>query len=171
MWEDIQKTLEKYLRVQNDKKKKMDDHRNLTKYRRRLDRVVKHEIRCERQLNQKINVTNSTNLGYIHSHEKYELPQPITKRKLEGKSGIGEKKLSRFRNMREWTGLNIEQVFGTGKDRDDYAGSHRQPALRTVLTDIVCLHKLPHETFLFSKIICAVCSALVQCVHSISHQS
>lgn len=61
------------------------------------------KYRCERQLLHTIKVRRSAYLGHILRHEKYELPQLVIEKeiKIEGKRGIGRKKVSLLRNIRQ----------------------------------------------------------------------
>lgn len=58
--------------------------------------------------------------GHMLRGPKYELLQTIMKRKIEGKRRIGRKNLSWLRNIRTWSGLNVEELFRVASDREQY---------------------------------------------------
>ena len=68
----------------------------------------------ERELLGTIKMRKTTYLGHLLRNDKYYIPQLIIKGKLQGKRGIG-------RNIRNWTGLNFEELVRTAEDREDFA--------------------------------------------------
>ncbi|KYN02133.1 hypothetical protein ALC62_07054 [Cyphomyrmex costatus] len=58
--------------------------------------------------------------GHMLRGPKYELLQIIMKGKIEGKRRIGRKNLSWLRNIRTWSGLNVEELFRVASDREQY---------------------------------------------------
>ena len=82
---------------------------------------VLQKIGGERELLHIIKIRKTTYLGHLLRNEKYELPQLIIEGKLEGKRGLGRKRLSWMRNIRNWTGMNFEQVLRTAQDRHAFA--------------------------------------------------
>ena len=82
---------------------------------------VLRRMGCERQLLLTIKTRKTAYLGHILRHQKYELPQLIIKGKIEGKRGIGRKRLSWMRNIRQWTGLNYEQIIRVAQNRVEFA--------------------------------------------------
>lgn len=59
-------------------------------------------------------------LGHIMRNQKYDILQLIIEGKIEGKRGIGRKKMSWLRNIRQWTGLNtIGSLVHTFRNREE----------------------------------------------------
>ena len=54
-------------------------------------------------------------------NEKYHVLQLIVKGKIEGKRGLGRKKLSWLRNIRNWTHLTFEELIRKAGNREDFA--------------------------------------------------
>lgn len=61
-------------------------------------------------------------LGHVLRGEKYRLLQLIMKGKVEGRRGIGRKRMSWLKNIREWTGIrSAEELFRMAENRSAYA--------------------------------------------------
>lgn len=58
--------------------------------------------------------------GHVIRGPKYDLLKLLIQGKVEGKRWIGRKKLSWLRNVRQWTGLRVEQLFRIAADREAY---------------------------------------------------
>lgn len=82
---------------------------------------ILRRIGIERELLNTVKVRKTSYLGHILRNNKYQYAQLIVKGKIEGKRGLGRKKLSWLRNIRQWTGLNFEQLIRTAEDREEFA--------------------------------------------------
>ena len=66
----------------------------------------------DRELLEAIKRRKIAYLGYIMRGERYEFQRLILQGKIEGgKRGIGRKKLSWLRNIRQWTGIHDFQTL------------------------------------------------------------
>lgn len=59
-----------------------------------------------RELFDAIKKRKTSYLGHILRGPRYEFQRLILQGKIEGKRGIGRKKLSWLRNIRQWTGIH-----------------------------------------------------------------
>lgn len=59
-------------------------------------------------------------LGHIMRGNRYSILQLILNGKIEGKRGIGRKKYSWLRNLRQWTGLSADELLHAAQDRERY---------------------------------------------------
>ncbi|XP_050513955.1 uncharacterized protein LOC126889589 [Diabrotica virgifera virgifera] len=59
-------------------------------------------------------------LGHIMRGSRYRMLQLILNGKIDGKRGIGRKKYSWLRNLRQWTGLLADQLLHAAQDRERY---------------------------------------------------
>lgn len=82
---------------------------------------VLRRLGTERELFKLVKVRKTAYLGHILRNSKYRYAQLIVKGKIEGKRGLGRKMLSWLRNIRQWTGLNFEELIRTAEDREEYA--------------------------------------------------
>lgn len=58
-------------------------------------------------------------LGHIMRNERYQFLQLLIEGKIEGRRGIGRKKMSWLRNIRQWTGLHdIQSLIHTVRNRE-----------------------------------------------------
>lgn len=79
---------------------------------------VLRRINKDRQLFDTIKKRKTAYFGHIMRNEKYNFLQLIIEGKIEGRRGIGRKKMSWLRNIRQWTGLhNIQTLIHTARDR------------------------------------------------------
>lgn len=99
-------------------------------YRRLLripwtDRVRNDEVLrrmgTERMLLQIVKKRKTAYLGHIFRNTKYQFLKLIMEGKIEGKRGIGRKKYSWLKNIRDWTGLDAHSLFRVAQDRDEFA--------------------------------------------------
>lgn len=59
-------------------------------------------------------------LGHIMRNAKYGLLQLIIEGKVEGRRGVGRKKMSWLRNIRHWTGLRtVEDLIHASRNREE----------------------------------------------------
>ncbi|VEN57771.1 unnamed protein product [Callosobruchus maculatus] len=83
---------------------------------------VLRQARCERELVQIVKKRKTAYLGHIMRGRRYELLQLIMEGKIEGKRGIGRKKYSWLKNIRDWTGMDAHSLLRTAQDRQTFAG-------------------------------------------------
>lgn len=50
-------------------------------------------------------------LGHILRNNKYEFLQLILQGKIQGKRGVGRRRISWLRNLREWFGMSTTELF------------------------------------------------------------
>ena len=80
---------------------------------------VLRRVNKERELFHVVKKRKTAYLGHIMRNEKYRFLQLMIKGKIEGKRGIGRKKMSWLRNIRQWTGLrDIQTLIHTAQDRE-----------------------------------------------------
>lgn len=72
---------------------------------------ILHRISRERKLLKIIKIRKTAYLGHVLRHYKYSLLQVIMQGRVEGRKGIGRKKKSWLRNIREWTDMGVEELF------------------------------------------------------------
>lgn len=60
-------------------------------------------------------------LGHIFRNTKYLFLKLIMEGKIEGKRGIGRKKHSWLKNIRDWTNLDAHTLFRAAQNREDFA--------------------------------------------------
>lgn len=82
--------------------------------------VVLNRMGHNRQLLSSIKRRKLEYLGHILRNDKYRLLQLILNGKIEGTRWIGRKKLSWLRNLRHWTGLDVEQLMHAAHDRNNF---------------------------------------------------
>lgn len=58
--------------------------------------------------------------GHVLRGPKYRMLHTIIKGKFEGRRRIGRKKLSWLRNIKNWSGLSVEELFEIATDRERY---------------------------------------------------
>lgn len=81
---------------------------------------VLRQLNKDREL---LNIIKARKVGYfghIMRGSKYHIPRLIIQGKVEGRRWIGRKKLSWLRNIRNWTGLGVEQLFHVANDRESF---------------------------------------------------
>lgn len=81
---------------------------------------VLRRIGRRRKLMMIVKIRKTTYLGHILRNDKYSLLHVIMQGRIEGKKGIGRKKKSWLRDIREWTNLNADQIFHVAKDREAF---------------------------------------------------
>lgn len=81
---------------------------------------VLRRVNKERDLLHTVKCKKTSYLGHILRNDKYYILQLIIKGKIEGKRSIGRKKLSWLRNIRNWTGLNFEELIRTAENREQF---------------------------------------------------
>lgn len=74
----------------------------------------------ERKLLKTIKIRKTSYLGHVLRHNKYSILQVIMQGRVDGRKGIGRKRKSWLRNIREWTGMGVEELFYAAKDRDAF---------------------------------------------------
>lgn len=75
----------------------------------------------EREILQIVKRRKTAYLGHIFRNTKYQFLQLIMQGKIEGKRGIGRKKHSWLKNIRDWTGLDAHALFRVAQDRTQFA--------------------------------------------------
>lgn len=77
-------------------------------------------VNKERELFTTIKKRKTAYLGHVMRNEKYKYLQLIIEGKIEGRRGVGRKKMSWLRNIRHWTGMhNIQTLIHTAGNRDE----------------------------------------------------
>jgi len=72
-----------------------------------------------RKLFETIKKRKTAYLGHIMRNERYQFLQLLIEGKIEGRRGIGRKKMSWLRNIRQWTGLrDIQSLIHTVRNRE-----------------------------------------------------
>ncbi|CAG9826751.1 unnamed protein product [Diabrotica balteata] len=80
---------------------------------------VLKRINQEIQLFETIKKRKTAYLGHIMRNEIYQFLQLIIEGKTEGKRGMGRKKMSWLRNIRQWTGINdIQSLIHIARNRE-----------------------------------------------------
>jgi len=83
--------------------------------------AVLQRINKERELLTTIKKRKSAYFGHIMRADKYEVLQLIIQGKIEGKRGIGRKKCSWLRNIRDWTGIrDTAELMQCARDREHF---------------------------------------------------
>lgn len=82
---------------------------------------VLNRMGVERELLQIVKRRKTAYLGHIFRNTKYQFLKLIMEGKIEGKRGIGRKKYSWLKNIRDWTGLDAHTLFKAAQDREEYA--------------------------------------------------
>lgn len=81
---------------------------------------VLRRIGRKRKLLTIIKIRKTSYVGHILRSDKYLLLQNIMQGRIEGRKGIGRKKKSWLRNIREWTNLGVGELFHVAKDREEF---------------------------------------------------
>lgn len=82
---------------------------------------VLNRMGIERELLQTVKRRKAAYLGHIFRNSKYQFLQLIMEGKIEGRRGIGRKKFSWLKNIRDWTNLDAHALFRIAQDRSEYA--------------------------------------------------
>ncbi|CAH2243467.1 jg9382 [Pararge aegeria aegeria] len=78
-------------------------------------------VNQRRELLHTIKIRKVAYLGHVLRHERYELLQLIMMGKVAGRRGVGRRKKSWLRNIREWTGIaSAPELFRLAKDRHEF---------------------------------------------------
>ena len=86
---------------------------------RKTNEEVLRLVSRERELFEIIKKRKTTYLGHIMRNEKYRFLQLVIEGKIEGRRGMGRKKMSWLRNIRQWTGIrDIQTLIHTASDRE-----------------------------------------------------
>jgi len=84
---------------------------------RRTNDEVLRIINKYRELLDTIKRRKTAYLGHVIRNERYQFPQLI----IEGKRGIGRKKMSWLRNVRQWTGLRtMRELMHTIRNKEEW---------------------------------------------------
>ena len=79
-------------------------------------------IGTERQLLYTIKLRKTAYLGHVVRNERYQFLQTLIEGKIEGSRGVGRRRMSWLRNVRQWTGLrNIGDLIHTARDREKWS--------------------------------------------------
>lgn len=88
------------------------------------DHITNNEVlqrfQKDRELLTIIKRRKTAYFGHILRNKKYKLLQLIMKGKIEGKRGVGRKRISWLRNIKNWTGMNTQQLFRVAEDREAF---------------------------------------------------
>ena len=80
---------------------------------------VLRRANTQRELFTTIKLRKTSYFGHIMRGKKYVILQLVIEGKIEGRRGVGRKKLSWLRNIREWTGMRgVEELFRAAQKRD-----------------------------------------------------
>lgn len=80
---------------------------------------ILRRVNNQRQLFEVIKRRKTAYLGHIMRNEKYQFLQLVIEGKIEGRRGIGRKKMSWLRNIRQWTGLHdVQSLIHIARDRE-----------------------------------------------------
>ena len=100
-------------------------------YRRMLkiswtDHITNEEVlrrmNKERELLVTVKKRKACYLGHIFRSEKYNLLQLIVQGKVEGRRGIGRRRISWMKNLREWLNVNnTAELIRLAQDRNAYS--------------------------------------------------
>lgn len=83
---------------------------------------VLRRVGQSRKLMQTIKKRKVAYLGHIFRHERYDILQLIMMGKIAGKRGVGRRRKSWLRNIREWTGVtSAAELFRIARDRDKFS--------------------------------------------------
>lgn len=77
-------------------------------------------VNADREVLNTVKRRKTEYFGHIVRGPRYHLLRLIIQGKVEGKRWIGRKKLSWLRNIRQWTGLQVEELFRTAADRERF---------------------------------------------------
>ena len=83
---------------------------------------VLRRVGQNRKLMQTIKTRKVAYLGHVFRHERYDLLQLIMMGKIAGKRGVGRRKKSWLRTIREWTGVtSAAELFHLARDKARFA--------------------------------------------------
>lgn len=75
----------------------------------------------ERELLANIKKRKTAYLGHVMRSSRAKLLKLIIEGKVEGRRGLGRRKHSWLKNLRDWTGLNSHELFRAAQDRQCFA--------------------------------------------------
>ncbi|CAH2241180.1 jg3246 [Pararge aegeria aegeria] len=82
---------------------------------------VLRRVNQRRELLHTIKIRKVAYLGHVLRHERYELLQLIMMGRVAGRRGVGRRKKSWLRNIREWTEIaSAAELFRLAKDRQEF---------------------------------------------------
>jgi hypothetical protein len=80
---------------------------------------ILRRINRKRELFGAIKKRKTAYLGHIMRSERYYFLQLLIEGRIEGRRGIGRKKMSWLRNIRQWTGLHdIQSLIHTARNKE-----------------------------------------------------
>lgn len=88
---------------------------------RTTNETVLNRMNTRPHLASTIKIRKTSYLGHVMRHKEYEQIQLILEGKIDGKRGIGRKKKSWLRNIRDWTHTSGNDLIHRAKDRENYA--------------------------------------------------
>lgn len=89
---------------------------------RKTNEEILRMVQRDRELLTTIKRKKAAYLGHVIRNERYHLIRLIIEGKIEGKRGIGRRRMSWLRNIRQWTGMrNAGDLIHAGRDREDWA--------------------------------------------------
>lgn len=88
---------------------------------RKTNEEVLRTIRRKRELLEIIKRRKTAYLGHIIRNGRYQFLQLVIEGKIEGRRGVGRKKMSWLRNVRQWTGLRtVGDLFSTIRNKEEW---------------------------------------------------
>ena len=85
---------------------------------KKTNEEVLARVKRNRELLTTVKRRKTAYFGHVMRSDKYKFLQLLIEGKVEGKRGIGRKKMSWLRNIRQWTGLkDIGELVHTAQDR------------------------------------------------------
>ena len=86
----------------------------------RNDYILEKNGIC-REILKMIKIRKTLYLGHLLRNPKYELLQLIMMGKVQGRRGVGRKKMSWLANIRKWTGISsASELFHVAQDREKF---------------------------------------------------
>lgn len=90
--------------------------------RRITNENVLRMMGTDRELLQHVKQRKTGYLGHVYRGEKYQLLRLLMEGKIEGRRGLGRRKCSWLKNIREWTGLDTCTLLRAARNREEFAG-------------------------------------------------
>lgn len=86
---------------------------------RMTNEEVLRRVNKQRELFEVIKKRKTAYLGHIIRNTKYQFLHLLIEGKIEGRRGIGRKKMSWLRNIRQWTGLrDVQSLIHTARNKE-----------------------------------------------------
>lgn len=82
------------------------------------NQAVLNTINRDQELLTTIKKRKTSYLGHIMRNDKYNLLRLIIEGKIEGRRGVGRRTMSWLRNIRAWTGMNVQQLLRAAQNRE-----------------------------------------------------